>query len=283
MTPQELMTALFAALVTFSAFGAAILAFLTAGGGLDSIADYWIEHARQEAARERKQRDRWRPEARKRLVRWVSGTTVAAIQIFSGVGLVASGVWFVATVAKQADWPESMYWLTVAAFGLDVLLITGLTTVAVILVGVLPALEDRGNQISFEVQGYPPTADEQGSARGERENNAEHVLTLLEAARQACREQAFAPIGSGNVALDVVLRWPADRDGPDAASYLDGISKLLANSFPRDAYGQLGELAAVWLYQDFRQLTEITYSEAESDQASYTITVRAAGKQPAGQ
>ncbi len=277
------MTALFAALVTFSAFGAAILAFLTAGGGLDSVADYWIEHARQEAARERKQGARWRPEARKQLVRWVSGTTVALIQIFSGLGLVACGVWFVATVAKRTGWPESMYWLTVATFGLDALLITGLTTVAVILAGVLPALEGRGNQISFEVQGYPPTADQQGAAHGERENNTQHVLTLLEAARQACRKQAFTPIGNGNVALAVVLRWPADQDGPDAATYLDGISKLLANSFPRDAYGELGELATVWLYQDFRQLTEITYSEAESDHASYTITVRAAGKQPARQ
>jgi hypothetical protein len=51
MARQTLMITFLAALVTFSAFGAAIMAFL-ADGGLGSIADFWVARGRKEAARQ---------------------------------------------------------------------------------------------------------------------------------------------------------------------------------------------------------------------------------------
>jgi hypothetical protein len=136
-----LMLTFLGALVTFSAFGAAILAFLTAGSGLDSIADYWVAHARKEAAKERKNPGRWKPDERKRIVRQVSGISIAVIQVLSGAGMFACGLWLLLQAEHwNLRWgTEILYWSGVTAFLADAGLITTLSAAAVLLVGVLPA------------------------------------------------------------------------------------------------------------------------------------------------
>jgi len=132
------------ALVTFSAFGAAILAFLTAGGsGLDGIAKYWIDHARKEdTTKTRRNPDRWKPDERERIVRQVSGVSIAAIEILSGAGMFACGLWLLVQ-AENWNWGWGsgvLYWSGVGAFLADAGLITTLSAVAVFLVGILPAV-----------------------------------------------------------------------------------------------------------------------------------------------
>ena len=79
--------------------------------------------------------------------------------------------------------------------------------------------DDSGNQVSFEVVGFPPPKGEAISMLGAGHHHAPRVRLLLEAARHALDEQAFTPIQDGPVALDVVVRCPdcgnrAGRDQP---------------------------------------------------------------------
>ncbi len=135
------------ALVTFSAFGAAILAFLTGGDGLDSVAQFWVDHANSEII------EKGRPplteaEAHKRelqrkgLVGGVLSGSVAVIQVLSGAGMIGCGLWLLSNV-EHWSWGGFVavcYWTGVAAFVGDAFLITVLAGVAVVLVGVLPVV-----------------------------------------------------------------------------------------------------------------------------------------------
>lgn len=127
--------------------------------------------------------------------------------------------------------------------------------------------------IRFEVSGLPPLKNEALSVFNAKHGQADRIRTLLLAAQRACREHGFAPIETGGVALDVVTRSP----GGDATNILGGIADVLENKpirAHRAAIDHLGDLAGVWLYQDDKQIKQVTYRE-EPGESSYTVTVRA--------
>lgn len=127
--------------------------------------------------------------------------------------------------------------------------------------------------IRFEVPGLPPLKNEALSVFNAKHGQADRIRTLLLAAQRACREHGFAPIVTGGVALDVVTRSP----GGDATNILGGIADVLENKpvrAHRASIDHLGDLATVWLYQDDKQIKQVTYRE-EPGESSYTVTVRA--------
>lgn len=105
--------------------------------------------------------------------------------------------------------------------------------------------------------------------------HAKRVRNLLDTARHACREQAFDPISEGKVGLEVTVHAAADQPPWDATNYLGCIADVLQDKSHDGPLDHLGKLASVWLYRNDLQLKEITYREAQSAQAAYTVTVRA--------
>lgn len=137
-----------------------------------------------------------------------------------------------------------------------------------------PASEEPANQISFEVQGYPPAKSEALSMLGAGHSHAPRVQLLLETARRAHLAQDFLPIRSANIGLDVVLYSPAGQNPADATNYLGGIGDVLEDKARRGQLEHLGDLASVWLYRNDLQIKEVTYRELHADHVSYTVTVR---------
>jgi hypothetical protein len=134
--------------------------------------------------------------------------------------------------------------------------------------------EDRSNRVTFEVLGYPPAKNEALSMLGAGHSHAPRVRLLLETARQACTAQEFTPITQGRVALDVVVHAPVGQNPSDATNYLGGIADVLENKSHRGVLHHLGDLAAVWLYANDRQIKEATYREIEAEDVGYTVTIR---------
>lgn len=127
--------------------------------------------------------------------------------------------------------------------------------------------------IRFEVLGQPPLKNEALSVFNAKHGQADRIRALLQAAQRACRKHGFAPIETGGVALDVITCSPAG----DAMNIVGGIADVLENKpirAHRASIDHLGDLATVWLYQDDKQIKQITYRE-EPGEASYTVTVRA--------
>jgi hypothetical protein len=130
------------------------------------------------------------------------------------------------------------------------------------------------NEVSFTVDGNPPLKGEALSLFSENHPQAVkgRVRALLEAAQRACREQGFVPIESGGrVALDVVTRATTG----DGTNILGGIADVLEDKQHRHYRNltHLGDLAAVWLYWDDKQLKRISYRE-EPGECSYIVTIR---------
>jgi hypothetical protein len=159
---EVLIIAFLGALVTFSAFGAAILAVLAGGNVLDNVAEFWVARRRQRVSRgiaETGQR-----EARRRgVVSGILSGSVAVIQVFSGTGTVGCGLWL---LFAAEDWKHPVliaicYWTGVVFFLADAILITVLTGAAVLLVGVLPLFTEPGP--NPEPDQAPPSAPQQAA------------------------------------------------------------------------------------------------------------------------
>jgi len=134
--------------------------------------------------------------------------------------------------------------------------------------------DDSGNQVSFEVVGFPPPKGEAISMLGAGHHHAPRVRLLLEAARHALDEQAFTPIQDGPVALDVVVRCPDCGNPADATNLLGGVADVLEEKSHRGPLEHLEALAKVWLYRNDRQIKQVSYREVVADEVSYTVTVR---------
>jgi hypothetical protein len=134
--------------------------------------------------------------------------------------------------------------------------------------------EDIASQVSFDVAGYPPAKNEALSMLGVGHSHADRVQKLLAAADAAVRSQGFVPIDSGDVALAVVVRAPKGANRADATNYLGGIGDVLEDKSHRGPLDHLGALAGVWLYRNDRQIKQISYREAVSDEIGYTVSVR---------
>ncbi|HEV2258728.1 MAG TPA: hypothetical protein VGS06_36880 [Streptosporangiaceae bacterium] len=135
-------------------------------------------------------------------------------------------------------------------------------------------VDEGGNQVSFEVAGFPPPKGEAISMLGAGHHHAPRVRLLLEAASDALDEQGFTPIQDGPVALDVVVRCPAGGNPADATNLLGGIADVLEEKSHRGSLDHLGALAQVRLYRNDRQVKQVSYREVAADQVSYTVTIR---------
>jgi hypothetical protein len=136
---EALIIAFLGGLVTFSAFGAAILAVLAGGNVLDNVAQFWVDRRRQRVSRGETESGQ-REAERRGVVSGILSGSVAVIQGFSGTGMVGCGLWL---LFAAEDWKHPVliaicYWTGVVFFIADAILITVLTGAAVLLVGVLP-------------------------------------------------------------------------------------------------------------------------------------------------
>jgi hypothetical protein len=131
VTRSDLMTTLCSSFAVFSAFGAAILAFFTAGGGLQRISAWLV------------QRDEVRPTAngpeaaakavqRGELLVWLVAGVVALTVIISGIGLFTSFYWLVAAAGGAVHVPGWAYYCAEDMFYVEAVIITAITAVAIV-------------------------------------------------------------------------------------------------------------------------------------------------------
>ncbi|PZG00857.1 hypothetical protein [Micromonospora deserti] len=132
----------------------------------------------------------------------------------------------------------------------------------------------EAEEISFEVPGWPPTKNEAKSMLAAGHQHADRVRLLLEAARTAVSRVGW-PVVSGDVALELVVRGPG-RPPSDATNYLGGLGDVLQakSARPNLDLSHLGELSAVALFADDRQITQISYSQEHAEQPSYSVRIR---------
>jgi len=138
-------------------------------------------------------------------------------------------------------------------------------------------LTENPGEIALTVPGWPPTKNEATSMLAAGHTHAARVRALLEAAQQAVRRVGWTPV-AGEIALDLVVRGPS-RPPSDATNYLGGVGDVLQDKTVGRGVDltHLGELAAVALYADDRQIKQIRYTEEQADQASYSIRIRRLG------
>jgi hypothetical protein len=137
-----------------------------------------------------------------------------------------------------------------------------------------------GNVITFDVQGWPPIKNEAKSMLAAGHDQHVRVRALLEAAAAAAIGQAGWEPVSADVALEVTVRSPSTRPPADATNYLGGIGDVLQDkSRPMNIdLSHLGDLQAVALYANDRQICRVTYSIELAETPSYNVRVSVLGR-----
>jgi hypothetical protein len=126
--------------------------------------------------------------------------------------------------------------------------------------------------------GWPPKKNEAKSLFAAGHVHADKVRALLEAARDAIQCDRWRP-AIGEVALELTIRCPGRPDG-DATNFLGGVSDVLQTTVsPNVDVTHLGDLAAIGLYIDDKQISRISYRELPAAEASYRVRVSAIGRQ----
>lgn len=123
------MTTLCSAFGVFSAFGVAILAFFTAGGGLQRISS-WLVRRRQ--ARDDSAEPNRKAMLPGDLLVWLVAGVVALVVIVSGVGLFTSFFWLVAVAHGALYLPSWSYETAQDMFYAEAVVVTVITVVAII-------------------------------------------------------------------------------------------------------------------------------------------------------
>jgi uncharacterized membrane protein YedE/YeeE len=128
-TRIDVMTTLCSAFGVFSAFGVAILAFFTAGGGLQRISSWLV--------RRREAKTNGTEPAHKAILRgdalvWLVAGVVALTVIISGVGLFTSFFWLVAVAHGALYLPSWSYECAEDMFYTEAVVVTVITVVAII-------------------------------------------------------------------------------------------------------------------------------------------------------
>jgi hypothetical protein len=128
-TKIDVMTTLCSAFGVFSAFGVAILAFFTAGGGLQRISSWLVRrHEAKTNGADPAQKAALRGDA---LV-WLVAGVVALTVIISGVGLFTSFFWLVAVAHGTLALPSWSYACAEDMFYAEAVVITVVTVTAII-------------------------------------------------------------------------------------------------------------------------------------------------------
>ena len=125
--------------------------------------------------------------------------------------------------------------------------------------------------IELAVDGLPPAKAEALSMLGAAHKHAPRVLALLEAAKRAI-EAGARPLGDVPVGLELALHCRRDRNRSDATNYLGGNADVLEGKSHRvGAIDHLGELAAVHLYDNDRQIERISFAWHDAERPSYRL------------
>ena len=130
-TKIDLMTTLCSAFGVFSAFGVAILAFFTAGGGLQRITGLLERRAQKRAKSGSKSMAHWATLSAPVVV-WLIAGVVALVVIISGVGLFTSFFWLHAAAVGAGPASKWAYDSAEDMFYFESIVITVVTVVAVI-------------------------------------------------------------------------------------------------------------------------------------------------------
>ena len=129
-------------------------------------------------------------------------------------------------------------------------------------------------EIAFEVPGWPPLKNEATSMLAIHHRQADRVRTLLVKAAEAASAAGWIS-ASADVALEVIIRGPSARPPGDATNFLGGIADVLQDKTnPRNIdLSHLGDLQAVALYRDDRQISQISYHEEPAKSPSYLVRI----------
>lgn len=125
-TKTDVMTTLCSAFGVFSAFGVAILAFFTAGGGLQRVSTWLV---RRETTRGRM--PAWRAVLRGNSLVWLIAGVVAVAVIISGIGLFTSFFWLLASASGTGHVASWAYTFADIMFYAEAVIITVITVAAV--------------------------------------------------------------------------------------------------------------------------------------------------------
>lgn len=136
--------------------------------------------------------------------------------------------------------------------------------------------DTRTSELFFEVAGTPPIRTDGLSVFTAGHRQAARVRALLTAACAAAQTTGWRSL-RGPVALEVVLRCPPEHRVVDAAQLLGGVGAVLQDKKRIGAVGlaHLGVLADVTLYDDERQIRQLSYREEPATDFSYLVRVTA--------
>ena len=141
--------------------------------------------------------------------------------------------------------------------------------------------------VEFEVLGLPPAKRGDMSALGAASNQRPKVIALLKAAWAALAKiDDFEGFGSHRLRLEITVYATAENETWDATNYLGGIADVLEGKAKRllahpGSLDHLEELRTFGLYDDDRQIKEISYRETPAGAPTRYKVKLSALKEPA--
>jgi hypothetical protein len=130
-TKVDVMTTLCSAFGVFSAFGVAILAFFTGGGGLQRISSWLVRRREAKAGPDSVEAD-GKAVLRGDVLVWAIAGVVAVTVIISGIGLFTSFYWLVAVANGTVHTPSWSYECAQDMFYGEAVIVTVITVIAII-------------------------------------------------------------------------------------------------------------------------------------------------------
>jgi hypothetical protein len=182
---DALVTVLFAAFATFTAFGAAIVGFLAAGGAVQSLVSWWTQRGKDKPSNKRNWASRIGGTLK---FRWVSvawavgGITfiIVVVIVISGIGLVLCFIWLDAYSHNAVAGIHETYRWIIRLFWIEAFLLTLATGVAVVAAALSALATSRlPDKASAQADKARAQADE---ARARAESAAELDAALTRAA-----------------------------------------------------------------------------------------------------
>jgi hypothetical protein len=135
MPNDDLITALFTAFATFTAFGAAIAGFVAAGGVVQTVASWWTQHGKAEAEKDMPASGLRKAlkAARRRTPLTISvvSALIVVVVVISGVGLLLSSILLDDYAHDRMAHLGGVYPAVIGLFWAEVLLLTLATVAAV--------------------------------------------------------------------------------------------------------------------------------------------------------
>jgi hypothetical protein len=163
MPNDTLITALFGAFATFTAFGAAIAGFLAAGGALQALAAWWLQHGADEDSEDNKATI-WFVSRQK--LRWLLATAaivlvtllILVVIVISGVGLVLCFIWLDAYSHNASGGINDTYRWIIRLFWIEAALLTVATFLAVVAAAISSITASRSARVQAKSSAHLDTA-----------------------------------------------------------------------------------------------------------------------------